>query len=103
MLIGTASPSPTPATAVLTPTIRPRLSASAPPLLPGLSAASVWITSSTTRPAPVGNERPSAETMPAVTRRREPERVAERDDELADPQRVGIAERAGGQPGARRA
>src|SRR4029077_16940442 len=66
-LTGTASPRPTPATAVLTPTIRPRPSASAPPLLPGLSAASVWTTSSTTRPDFVGNDRPSPDTMPAVT------------------------------------
>ena len=38
-----------PATAVLTPTTRPRPSTSAPPELPGLSAASVWMTSSTIR------------------------------------------------------
>ena len=69
-LIGTASPSPTPATAVLTPTTRPRPSPSAPPELPGFSAASVWITLSTMRPAPrgpTGSERPSADTTPAVT------------------------------------
>ena len=66
-LMGTASPTPAPATAVLTPIIRPELSASTPPLLPGLSAASVWMTSSITRPARVGNDRPSADTMPAVT------------------------------------
>ena len=46
-LIGTASPRPTPATAVLMPMTRPRESASAPPELPGLRAASVWMTSST--------------------------------------------------------
>jgi hypothetical protein len=59
-----------PATAVLIPTTRPRPSARAPPELPGLSAASVWITLSTTRtlaPERVGSERPSAETTPAVT------------------------------------
>ena len=50
-LIGTARPSPMPATAVLTPTTRPRPSASAPPELPGLSAASVWITFSIIRAA----------------------------------------------------
>ena len=43
-LIGTARPSPTPATAVLIPTTRAELSTSAPPELPGFSAASVWIT-----------------------------------------------------------
>jgi hypothetical protein len=69
-LIGTASPSPMPATAVLIPTTRLRPSASAPPELPGLSAASVWITFSTRWPAEpdrVGSDRPSADTTPAVT------------------------------------
>ncbi len=69
-LTGTASPSPTPATAVLTPTTRPRESARAPPELPGLSAASVWITLSMMRPARrerAGSERPRPETTPAVT------------------------------------
>ncbi len=69
-LIGTARPRPQPATAVLMPTTREEESASAPPLLPGLSAASVWMTSSTTRavrPSRVGSERPSPLTTPAVT------------------------------------
>src|SRR3954454_22946594 len=69
-LIGTASPSPMPATAVFTPTTRLSPSASAPPELPGLSAASVWITFSTSRPADpdrVGSDLPRAETTPAVT------------------------------------
>ena len=68
--IGTARPSPMPATAVLIPTTRPRESASAPPELPGLSAASVWMTFSTSRvarPSRVASERPSALTTPAVT------------------------------------
>jgi hypothetical protein len=59
-----------PATAVLIPTTSPRPSDSAPPELPGLSAASVWITSSTTRmavPERVGSDRPRADTTPAVT------------------------------------
>src|SRR6266511_1163635 len=47
--MGTARPSPMPATAVFTPTTRPDPSASAPPEFPGFSAASVWITLSTTR------------------------------------------------------
>ena len=47
--IGTASPRPMPATAVLMPMTRPRTSASAPPELPGLRAASVWMTFSTSR------------------------------------------------------
>src|SRR4051794_25250597 len=69
-LIGTARPRPMPATAVLMPTRKPRPSTSAPPELPGLSAASVWMTSSMMRVAPperAGSERPSAETTPAVT------------------------------------
>ena len=69
-LIGTARPSPMPATAVLIPTTRARPSERAPPELPGFSAASVWITFSTSLPAEpvlVGSERPSAETTPAVT------------------------------------
>ena len=68
--IGTARPSPIPATAVLMPTTRPRESASAPPELPGLSAASVWITFSTrrlARPSRAASDRPSALTTPAVT------------------------------------
>src|ERR687894_654683 len=68
-LIGTARPRPTPATAVLMPITRPRESASAPPELPGLSAASVWMTLSMMRPprrGRAGSEGPSAETTPAV-------------------------------------
>src|SRR6201992_4309836 len=67
---GTASPRPTPATAVLMPTTRARASASAPPELPGLSAASGWITSAPSRaadPLRVASDRPSALTTPAVT------------------------------------
>ena len=40
---------------------------SGPPELPGLSAASVWITSSMVRPLAERIERPSADTTPAVT------------------------------------
>ncbi len=68
--IGTASPSPTPATAVLMPTTRDAESANAPPELPGLRAASVWITFSiglVERPARADRDRPSADTTPAVT------------------------------------
>ena len=69
-LTGTASPTPTPATAVLMPITRAWLSASAPPEFPGFSAASVWITSSISRAAEalrVGSDRPRALTTPAVT------------------------------------
>src|SRR3954447_2603110 len=105
-LIGTAKPSPTPATAVLIPTTLPRPSTSAPPELPGLSAASVWITSSITRrtgPSPTGRARAH---RPARARQRAPQRghrarrpragepvgVADRHHELADPQARGVAE-----------
>jgi hypothetical protein len=53
--------------AVFTPTTRPAESTSGPPELPGLSAASVWITSSISRPEYERNDRPSALTTPAVT------------------------------------
>ena len=92
---GTASPRPTPATAVLTPTTRPRPSASAPPELPGLSAASVWITLSITRTARAGprGQRPAERRDdPGGDRALEPVRVADRDHELADPQLLGVAE-----------
>ena len=59
-----------PATAVLMPTTRPLASASAPPELPGLSAASVWMTSSIRRAVVrprAGMLRPRALTTPAVT------------------------------------
>ena len=41
--------------------------AGGPPEFPGLSAASVWITLSISRPERVRNERPRALTTPAVT------------------------------------
>ena len=53
--------------AVLMPMTAPADDTSAPPELPGLSAASVWITSSIGRPLRDASERPSAETTPAVT------------------------------------
>src|SRR3954465_8916922 len=100
-LIGTARPRPTPATAVLIPMTRPRPSASAPPEFPGLSAASVWITLSTTRPfAPErgGRERPGGGTRrggrggAGRDRAGEAVRVADRDHELTDAQPLRIAE-----------
>ena len=53
--------------AVLMPTTSPCDDTSGPPELPGLSAASVWIRSSISRPVLARSERPSAETTPAVT------------------------------------
>ena len=56
-----------PMIAVLMPTTSPEAATSGPPELPGLSAASVWITLSINRPDRVRNDRPSALTTPAVT------------------------------------
>ena len=53
--------------AVLTPMTSAREFSSGPPELPGLSAASVWITSGMVRPLCARMLRPSALTMPAVT------------------------------------
>ena len=53
--------------AVLTPMTSPRVLTSGPPEFPGLSAASVWSTSSMRRPDCARSERPSALTTPAVT------------------------------------
>src|SRR5262249_36982828 len=91
-LIGTARPSPMPATAVLIPTTWPVLSASAPPEFPGFSAASVWMTFSTIRvvePARVGSERPRALTTPAVADPAEPGGVAEGTDRRPAAQPIG--------------
>src|SRR5882757_11582721 len=54
-------------TAVLMPITSEDDDTSGPPELPGLSAASVWITSSMVRPLTERIDRPSAETTPAVT------------------------------------
>jgi hypothetical protein len=54
-------------TAVLMPTTSPCDETSGPPELPGLSAASVWMTSSISRPERDRNDRPRAETTPVVT------------------------------------
>ena len=83
------------------PTTRARPSASAPPELPGFSAASVWITLSTTRPSPVGRSGRARETTPAVTDRSKPfglptattswpTRSARRVAELGRDERVGL-------------
>ena len=81
-----------PATAVLMPTTRPRPSDSAPPEFPGLSAASVWITLSTIRPAATVRERPSCDTTPAVTDPCEAVWVPDCDHELTDTEALGISE-----------
>ena len=105
-LIGTASPRPQPATAVLMPTTRDAESASAPPELPGLSAASVWMTSSTTRavrPSRVGSDRPSPLTTPAVTEPASPSGLPTATTSWPTRSVAGVAElgrRGSGGPGA---
>ena len=82
----------------------PGPSTSAPPELPGFSAASVWMTSSIMRVAVrsrAGSERPSAETTPGGHRAGVAVRVADRHDELADAQLRRVAQLGGGR-GARR-
>jgi hypothetical protein len=53
--------------AVLMPRMRPAASTSAPPELPGLMAASVWMRSTSATPCAGVTVRPSALTMPEVT------------------------------------
>lgn len=53
--------------AVFTPMTSPRVLTSGAPELPGLSAASVWMTLSISRPEAPRSERPRPLTMPAVT------------------------------------
>ena len=70
-------------------------STSAPPELPGFSAASVWITSSIIRvvpPSRAGSERPERRHHARGHRPGEAVRVADRDDELPDPQQSRVAQ-----------
>src|SRR4030095_7338201 len=74
-------------TAVLMPTTRPRESTSGPPELPGLSATSVWMMPSMSRPAVLPRTRSPGGAAPARRHGRlELERIANGDDELAHPQ-----------------
>ena len=77
--------------ALLMPTRLPPLSTSAPPELPGLTAASVWMKSSN-RLMPRWL-RPSALMIPCVTRAAEAERAADREHGVADLHVVQLAER----------
>ena len=79
MLIGTAKPMPTlpslpPPVWIweLIPITLPSASISGPPELPGLIAASVWITCEIEKPLGAWIWRCRAETMPAVTVRSSP-------------------------------
>jgi hypothetical protein len=68
---------------VLTPTTRPLESSSGPPELPGLTAASVWITLEISRPALVGRQMEGAD-HPRRQRLVKTERITDRISELAD-------------------
>ena len=77
--IGTANPMPTEpllpepvAICELMPITRPSASISGPPELPGLIAASVWMTSEIVKPLGALICRCSAETIPEVTVRSSP-------------------------------
>ena len=78
--------------AVLMPITRPRLSSSGPPLLPGLSAASVWITLSTRWPVMLRKRAAQRADHAGGHRRVEAERAADGHHELADAQPGRFAE-----------
>ena len=102
MSIGMAKPMPVESrsTAVLMPMTAPAASRSGPPLLPGLIAASVWIRFVSWSSAVIWTVRPVAEMIPVVTVLGvRPERRADRDRELADPDVRRLADRRGRQAG----
>ncbi len=77
---------------VLMPTSLPSMSTSAPPELPGLMAASVWMNTCVSDCAI--SVRVSAEMMPLVTVWPDAERVADREHEVAHLELVGVGELA---------
>ena len=96
MFTGIAKPMPsTPrllaTMAVLMPTRSPLASTSAPPELPRLIAASVWMKSSSG--AMPSCERLTALTMPWVTVCDRPQRIADSEHDVPDPQLIGVPER----------
>src|SRR4051812_14848649 len=94
-LIGTARPSPTPATAVLIPITRPRPSASAPPELPGVErgVGLDHVVDDTHVRARAGRKRASERRHHAGSDGAgESVRIPDRDDELADAQLFRVAE-----------
>ena len=89
--IGTAKPMPTlplplPPVAIceLMPITRPAASSSGPPELPGLIAASVWMTLSIAKPLGAWIWRCSAETTPVVSVRSSPNGLPIAIDRVAD-------------------
>ncbi len=97
VLIGTAKQMPCapPMIAVLMPITAPFASTSAPPELPGLSAASVCTTSSIKPPRLAAHRAPQRGDHANGHGRLQTKRIADRDRKFADPQRVGIAQRRG--------
>ena len=78
--------------AVLMPTTSPAAVTSGPPEFPGLSAASVWMTLSISRPGARAQRAAERADDPGGDRALKAERVADRDHQLADPQLARIAE-----------
>ena len=96
MSIGMAKPIPllSEAIAVLMPMTSPSASSSGPPELPGLIAASVWMRLLRIVSLSVVIVRPLADTIPLVTEfEYVPERAADGDHQLADLERVRVADR----------
>ena len=87
------APSPPVAICELTPITRPAASSSGPPELPGLIAASVWMTSSIAKPLGRGDAALERGHDAGGERALEPERVADRDRRVADADGAGVAER----------
>ena len=101
MSIGMAKPIPLlpEAMAVLMPMTLPSASRSGPPELPGLMAASVWMRLLSGSIGAVGRDRPAGRGHDAAGDRVGvgAERAADRDDQLADLEGVGLAEGRGRQ------
>src|ERR1035437_4291409 len=79
-------------TAVLTPMTSPRELTSGPPELPGFNAASVWITSSISRPVLARKERPQGADDPSRHGALKPVGIADRDGKLTHAHIPGIAQ-----------
>ena len=80
-------------TAVLMPITSPREDTSGPPELPGLSAASVWITSSIIRPVVARRLRPERGDHARGHRRLEAERIADGDGKMPAAEQLGVTQR----------
>ena len=95
------TPEATVAMAVLMPITSPAPLTSAPPELPGLIAASVWMASMTVASSalePVWTARPVALMIPVGHRVGQPQRRADRDRDVAHLHLVGVGELGRGEP-----